>query len=785
MMGLAWNLHAGGSGLNTVVIVNPSSADSLELGNYFCERRQVPPQNVLRVNWSGSKVSWTSAEFQSTLLSPLTTMLSSRRLTNQIDYVVLSLDFPFQTLYGSAVNSTTSALFYGLKTDSDTDSANVVNLYAASEQSFRDVRPASASAPGFLTTMLTAGSLAQAKALVDQGVNGDATFPAQTALLAKSSDATRNIRYRLFDNAIINVLLVPGTTYSLTRVTADIPPTTPPLLGLQTGLAYFSVPAGSFVPGAMADSMTSFGGILTGGGQTTLLEFIHAGAAGSYGTVTEPHPVVEKFPNPQAYFYQARGFTLAECYYQSLVVPYQGLIVAEPLSAPFQRLATANWSGVTSNAVLSGTRPLTVSFTAADERHPLQQIDLFVDGQFWRTLTNLPPQPGNIINLTVNQQPLTLEVPAGATIGSLASSLATLINQPANGNASRVTALAHGDRIELRSISPARLPPPTNLRLADFAPPGTPSFPVTISSPPLARTATGTAGFLSTFVTASRERFLDSPAFGRRSFSVNGSVQIGTWLRLTITKANGATVSIGVTNQSTGSTGYELAGSLVNAVNRSPALQDVDGVLADDLSPWFSSGALFNLVARSPGLAGADIRAQLRGGGLALEPDGPVNLTENLADLQPRNHLYVTAGAMNLNAAFSLDTTKLADGFHELTAVAYEGSHVRTQTRVTIPVHIQNTSLEGELSFGDGTEPAEVGNTYQIHVAANASNVSTIELFSTGGPLGTVSNQSAATFAVSGSILGAGLHPFYAVITTSDGRQYRTATRWVRLVAGT
>jgi hypothetical protein len=34
-----------------------------------------------------------------------------------VDYVVFSMDIPFQTINGSTVNSTTSALFYGLKPD--------------------------------------------------------------------------------------------------------------------------------------------------------------------------------------------------------------------------------------------------------------------------------------------------------------------------------------------------------------------------------------------------------------------------------------------------------------------------------------------------------------------------------------------------------------------------------------------------------------------------------------------------------------------------------------------
>src|SRR2546426_12386251 len=90
--GAATALWAGGSGLNVAVVVNQNSTNSVPLGNYYCEQRNVPPQNLLRINWSGGNVNWTSSELNTFLVSPLLAMLSSRQLTNQIDYVVLSMD---------------------------------------------------------------------------------------------------------------------------------------------------------------------------------------------------------------------------------------------------------------------------------------------------------------------------------------------------------------------------------------------------------------------------------------------------------------------------------------------------------------------------------------------------------------------------------------------------------------------------------------------------------------------------------------------------------------------
>jgi hypothetical protein len=98
-----------------------------------------------------------------------------------------------------------------------------------------------------------------------------------------------------------------------------------------------------------------------------------------------------------------------------------------------------------------------------------------------------------------------------------------------------------------------------------------------------------------------------------------------------------------------------------------------------------------------------------------------------------------------------------------------------------MPVRIQNTALNATLTLVNLPDPSPVSGTYQIQVTANTNNVSAIKLYSTGGQLGTVNNQSTATFNVTGSSLGVGLHPFYAIVETTTGPQYRTETRRVRL----
>ncbi|HKW27997.1 MAG TPA: TIGR03790 family protein, partial [Verrucomicrobiae bacterium] len=880
--------------------------------------------------------------------------------------------------FGSTVNSTTSALFYGLRLANGNDSYGTTNSYAASEAGFSPATPIVGS-PGysFLTTMITAGSLSQAEELVNQGVVSDGTFPQSPVILAKSSDSLRNIRYPYFDNAIFNINIL-GVS-SILRSNTDSVWWPNGCLGYETGLAQFSVPQNMFVPGAVADSLTSYGGIIFGpNSQTNLLAFINAGAAGSYGTVAEPANDTQKFPNPQVYFYQARGFSLAESYYQSINVPYLGLIVGEPLAAPFAITGFGEWStNLPPGTVLSGTSMLSVQFSANYGNHPLQQVDFFVDGQYCNTLTNLSPCPGNLLTVNLNGYPVTYTVPTNSNLSTVASGVAAQIN--AVTNATRVKALVHGDRIELQSIAtnlmtvpfyavsttptntpglaysvnylPASFPPQmdpggldqngafmmqvripstlsyvilasTNLMnwqpiFTNSAPPGlldfidydsvnyparfyrmiwpvpdqppqlsapgigvsgafqmhvdsTPGLPWAIQTstdlvnwtsiftnqpggamdfidasmanssgrfyrawlvPPgsadytvlnlatnltlvrvdsamrpytigvstnqgqwtelatnfaLGRiqttvaSAIGSGTVLSTFLNASQPTLLASQAFGMQQYTVlSNSPPTNAWIQFTFTKTNGQAVVVAVTNLSGGSS-PALASQLYNAINASPALQGNDGVVAADYVVNSGGSIAFNLDARSPGYQAAMIQVSPQVYEVIMStPQGA--LTQNLSDLQPRNHLYVTGGAASLNVTFPLDTTTLADGYHSLTAVAYEGSDARTQTQVTVPVQIQNTSLTATLTLLDLTNQAPAQGIYHLQVAANTNDVSLITLFSTGGALSTATNVSTAIFQVNGTNLWAGLHPFYALVVTADGLQYRTQTQWVQL----
>jgi hypothetical protein len=200
-----------------------------------------------------------------------------------------------------------------------------------------------------------------------------------------------------------------------------------------------------------------------------------------------------------------------------------------------------------------------------------------------------------------------------------------------------------------------------------------------------------------------------------------------------------------------------------------------------DIFPGFDL-AQFLIYSQSPGWPAAKLQASF-----STSPDllnltpGTGTFEDNISDLRPRNYLFVSAGANELPVSFTLDTTRMADGFHEVTLVGYEGTSVRTQTPVTRTIQVQNTSLSATLTAQTLKGSVILGMPFSISVTANTNAIAKIELFSTGGSLGVISNQQTVVFTVPTAILGVGLHPFCALVTDALGNQFRTQTTEIRI----
>ena len=104
-----------------------------------------------------------------------------------------------------------------------------------------------------------------------------------------------------------------------------------------TGLA--SVPnlsSNSFRPGAVADHLTSYAGLLRRAVRCPPWLGWMPAATASYGTVEEPCNFSNKFPKVSTLIDQYyRGASLIEAYWKAVEWPGQGLFVGEPLARPF------------------------------------------------------------------------------------------------------------------------------------------------------------------------------------------------------------------------------------------------------------------------------------------------------------------------------------------------------------------------------------------------------------------------------------------------------------------
>jgi len=134
------------------------------------------------------------------------------------------------------------------------------------------------------------------------------------------------------------------------------------------------------LPGAVAESLTSYGGHFDYSGQTKLTAFLRHGAAGSSGAVAEPFALQQKFPVPLLHAYYADGCSLAEAFYQSVLTPYQLLVVGDPLARPFARFAEVGLETPDVGSAWSGTVRLEPLVRPADGTS-IRVVELWVDGQ--------------------------------------------------------------------------------------------------------------------------------------------------------------------------------------------------------------------------------------------------------------------------------------------------------------------------------------------------------------------------------------------------------------------
>ncbi len=303
------------------VIVNDLDPLSVEVGEYYRTRRGIPPENMIHVGFDPENNVMSLEEFlrvkaQVDALTPKRAQAFALAWTKPFRVECMSITTAFaagfdQNFCADECRTTKPSPYFNSPTSRPFDDLGV--------------RPA---------MMLAGESVEQVRKLIDRGVAADATYPAGTGYLVRTSDPRRNVRAAVFDSLVERMLPV----LHLEQVQAEYLENRPDVLFYFTGSTHVpELESNVFLPGAVGDHLTSAGGNLADGvKQMNCLRWLEAGATGSYGTVLEPCNFVAKFPNPWVFIeHYTQGETLIEAYWKSVAMPGQGIFVGEPLAKPF------------------------------------------------------------------------------------------------------------------------------------------------------------------------------------------------------------------------------------------------------------------------------------------------------------------------------------------------------------------------------------------------------------------------------------------------------------------
>jgi uncharacterized protein (TIGR03790 family) len=312
------------------LVINMADPYSVEVGEFYIHARKLTPEQVLRVELPMKSVL-TSDEFEH-LRSSI-----SAHFNGSTQALALAWNAP----YAVSCNSITGALALGLDPTLCSDSASTCSPSKASPYFNALTSKPYASFKMRLSMLLAAKDVAGAKSMIERGVTSDHSLglrgaPPTNAYFVITNDRARSSRAPLFpaSGALRGTGIVVHTEKTQTIEHVDR------LLMYETGATHVGkLHTLHWVPGALADHLTSFGGQLDGkSGQMSALDWIASGATASYGTVSEPCSYPQKFPHPKVLlFHYAQGSTAIEAYWRSVAWPLQGVFVGEPLAAPFAR----------------------------------------------------------------------------------------------------------------------------------------------------------------------------------------------------------------------------------------------------------------------------------------------------------------------------------------------------------------------------------------------------------------------------------------------------------------
>lgn len=306
------------------LVVNDDDADSVAVAAQYRAQRAIPDDNVVHVRIPGRPRQLDAAQF-----AQLKQQIDSR-LGPQIQAVLMVWTAP----YAVECQGITAAYTLGFdpklcsKPCGPAQPSPLFNSPSRLPFADHHVR---------LSMLLPAADRALATALMTRGMDANATPgkpPRAGAYYVLTPDPARNSRAAFFPHPGV----VKGKNLTLYTQRGTALENARDVMLYELGAANVDrLDTVQFLPGALADHLTSFGGDLLGTRQMSSLRWLEAGATASYGTVSEPCNYWQKFPHPAVLLsHYLRGASAIEAYWKSVAWPAQGVFIGEPLAAPYQ-----------------------------------------------------------------------------------------------------------------------------------------------------------------------------------------------------------------------------------------------------------------------------------------------------------------------------------------------------------------------------------------------------------------------------------------------------------------
>jgi uncharacterized protein (TIGR03790 family) len=366
------------------VIVNQDDPQSVQVGAYYQTARHIPAANMIYIHMTTGVSTITSTEFNA-----IKAQVDAATPANVQAYA-LTWAAPYQV----QCMSITTAFALGFSTTYCMTGGGCAATAPSSYYNSTSTRPYDDL--HLRPTMALAGtSFANVKALIDRGVNADGKAPTGTAYLVTSKDSARSVRGYDFSYLASFWKSSSGLTATYLNQTTTGPGyitgATDVMVYLASLASVPSIATNTYLPGAVADHLTSYGGMLTNSGQMSALRWLEAGATGSYGTVSEPCNYTQKFPQASVLIpHYFGGETLIEAYWKSVAWPGQGIFVGEPLANPYRNSMT----------MVGDEMDITVRWLVAGRTYQVES-SAAPSGPFSVVLGNIAPDPSGVTHIAI------------------------------------------------------------------------------------------------------------------------------------------------------------------------------------------------------------------------------------------------------------------------------------------------------------------------------------------------------------------------------------------------